>query len=474
MTRCFTLFLFCTILNCFGQKEVSIVFTDNEYKKFKKNLKTSFSDSSEAQVYLKSLQSSARKNGFLLANIDSVQTAYTPWKVYFSVNEKFDNVLLTVSDEDKSFLMKGGFSSERLLFRPSFRPAELNRLMTVWQDKYLNEGFPFAKIELKMDSIRQTVGYARLLVDKGVTVKWLKINIKGDTSVSESFVSSLLQIKKGEIYNEERVLKISEKIRQVAFLEETKVHELLFTQEGVELYLYLKSKPVSSLNGFVGLQPKLPSGYAFAGDIALKLWNVFKKGELFDLNWRNIQGQTQQLKTNLNLPFLFRTPFGLDGSFQLYKRDSSFLDVHSRVAIEYQLGGGSKVFFYYQRSNSSVLKAGQNSTTYTNLANVSSNNYGLGFKFNRLDYLPNPSTGISVDMTGSVGARTSQSFDSTNALRSTQYSGKLEFSYFFPISKRNVIRIGNQSWFLDANPLYQNELYRFGGLLQQRGFNEDE
>jgi hypothetical protein len=187
-----------------------------------------------------------------------------------------------------------------------------------------------------------------------------------------------------------------------------------------------------------------------------------------------LQGITQQLNTQLTLPFLFKTPFGVEGKFYLYKRDSSFLDVQSRLAIDYSFTGNTKAFFFYQRKSSNVLSAGKNSATYSNLANVSSNNYGLGFERVALDYSPNPRKGYLISLSASVGQRTTQVSDTSDRNQNLQLNGESVFEWYLPIAKRNVLFFGNKSWTLNTTPLYQNEILRFGGLLWQRGFNEDD
>jgi hemolysin activation/secretion protein len=46
--------------------------------------------------------------------------------------------------------------------------------------------------------------------------------------------------------------------------------------------------------------------------------------------------------------------------------------------------------------------------------------------------------------------------------------------WFFPLAKRHVIRLASINEFYYAPAIYQNELFRFGGQLSLRGFNEDE
>ena len=43
---------------------------------------------------------------------------------------------------------------------------------------------------------------------------------------------------------------------------------------------------------------------------------------------------------------------------------------------------------------------------------------------------------------------------------------------FFPIARRHVIRLANTTRSYYAPEIYENEVFRFGGLTSQRGFNE--
>src|ERR1019366_2080872 len=57
-------------------------------------------------------------------------------------------------------------------------------------------------------------------------------------------------------------------------------------------------------------------------------------------------------------------------------------------------------------------------------------------------------------------------------LTSTEYKVEYSFDYYFPLSLRNVIDIGAKGGIINSPDLFQNELYRFGGLNTLRGFDE--
>jgi hemolysin activation/secretion protein len=59
-------------------------------------------------------------------------------------------------------------------------------------------------------------------------------------------------------------------------------------------------------------------------------------------------------------------------------------------------------------------------------------------------------------------------------VKNTTYRGEIQLNWFISLSKRHVFRLANQSEFYIAPTFYQNEVFRFGGQVSQRGFNEEE
>jgi outer membrane protein assembly factor BamA len=469
------LFFCFSSLTVVAQKPFQLLFTSEDYKGFKHNPERLFKDSIGPIQYIQDFKYSAVQKGFLTASIDSAYYKDKKYFVHFFLGPKFGDISLNMSTEDFAFFRKHMNISEKFLTNQKFRPIEVAKILRDLHNCLLSNGYPFAKITLENIEVEPTRTVAFLKIEKFNELKWSKIIVKGDTAVSTSYLYNLLQIKPGNLYDETQLKFISDRISQVSFLMEIKAHEILFRPEGVELYVYVKSKPLSSVNGFLGLQPDpIKNRYFLTGELALKLVNVLKRGELLDVNWRNIQSQTQQLQAHLNFPFLFKSPFGIDGQFKLYKRDSTFLDLKTKIALQYYLKGGNYISFFYERITSSLLGGAINNTSFSNLANVKTNNYGLSISRKKVDYFPNPSRGINFIASFSVGQRQSRLTDTSSAINSLVFRGESTIEYFIPITSRNVVRVANQTYAISTTEIFQNELIRFGGLLSQRGFNEDE
>lgn len=461
---CFSFFSYC-------QNEVVLKFTNQTVFTLKKNIPKSFKDSIQLKRYLKDLRLLAIENGYFLVSVEKVNYSKGTAYVDFFLGEKFTKAHLVLSSRNKSFLRKIHNIKEGLLLNFPFNPKEIADLLKGIQEDLENNGYPFAQVTLGNIEINGNELDGEIIINEGKQTKWSAIHIKGDENLNTSFISNVIGFKEGDIYKQSLVSVISTKIQQVSYLKEVKPFELLFTAEGVELFLYLKSIPVSSANGVIGFQPNpVTNKLSLTGDIALKLINTINRGEQLGLNWKSIQEQTQSLNTRLNLPYLLKSNFGIEGSFNLYKMDTTFLELKSSLGIQYQLKKGSLIQVFYGRNSSNVLL--KNASIASNFGFVQTNNYGIRYSKIYFDYVPNPRSGIALNFNAAVGERKSRSSDTSQLNLSTTYQSSFAFEWVVPINSRNVFYYSNFSTSYYAPVIYQNEVERFGGQTTQRGFNE--
>lgn len=378
---------------------------------------------------------------------------------------KFNDIILTDSiDIDNGIFNK-------VKYTQYLSPRRFAQYLKNKANKYLNSGYPFVNVQLINSSINDRQISATLQVVKGNYSVLKEIHIKGDSSISNNTIQSIIGMTIGGVYNESIIAQIDEKISQNNFINTMKSSEILYTNEGHELFLYLKSDRVSFLRGAVGLQPDpVSQKMALTGEINLKLENTLKKGELFKLNWRSIKPQTQRLNINFNYPFLFQSPFGIASNFLLYKRDSTFLDLNAEFNVSYRLDNGILFRAHYRYINSSLLSGASNSIEFESLSSYRTNSYGLSIEKKEIDNIMNPSKGREFASKIYLGQRKLTS----DSLSNTTFSGHLNYREYIPLFKRHVIVFAGVFDFYSSPVIYQNELFRFGGLNTLRGFNEEE
>ena len=357
----------------------------------------------------------------------------------------------------------------------TFSPDELSAFLVDKLSVFSNQGFPFVNVSLDSIEIENLKIRAVIKLNKGRYFTLRKIHIRGDSSISNSTIHGIIDYSIDEVYSEEKIGAIDQKIKQTSFISTIKPSEIMYTNDGFELFLYLKSTKVSYLRGALGLQPNpISQRMALTGELNLKLENALKKGELFKFNWRSIKPQTQRMKLNLNYPYLFQSPFGIESNLLLYKRDSTFLDLNTELNVSYSLKNGFRIRAHYRFMSSSILSGGSSSLEFSNLNSYRTNAYGLSVERQALDNIVNPSKGRILNAKLYVGQRI-LSGDSTDAAeKNTTYLGNILYREYVSIFPRHVLLFGLLFDFYTSPTIFENELFRFGGLNTLRGFNEEQ
>ena len=462
------LLLFCLLFFnklLFYSQQYRIIYSFEDEWIIKRTPDSIFKNKELANKYLTDLQNTFIEEGNFLFSIDNQEETSQYKKVKLYLGPLFEEAKLELDSVDKVFLKKNGFTQESLkLTRNSLQ----NYLKTI-SEIYLNNGYPFAKLlicESKFETPTKLNG--KLTIIRGEKFVWGDVIIKGDSSIYPSLIYNLSGIKSGKTYNESILKELDKEISLLPFIEQFRKPELLFYGQKVDIYLYLKSKLVSSINGALGLQPNpATQRMAFTGQIQLKLQNVLKKAEFFEMNWRSIQPGTQNLFIQSNVPYLFKTRFGLDGKFNFYKRDSSFLEIKSTVGVIYSLRNNFTLKGFYSFWSNSTLNS---SSTIQNYTSTALNSYGISVNRKNLDYAPNPRKGSLLFAEIALGNRKVRGVE----IPRISAKGQLTIEKYYPLAKRHVLRIsGNWDWIYN-DTTYANERIRFGGLNSLRGFNEEE
>lgn len=451
----------------FSQESYTIQYENGQSeKRWPKYLKSdTLKKKNNIQVEMRRLNFNLIESGYFLNEVTLIDTSKV---CLVNLGNKFNNIILT----DSVDIENGIFN--KAIYTQHLTPRRFAQYLKNKARKYLNSGYPFVNVRLINSSIKDGQISATLEIVKGNYSVLRKIHIKGDSSVSQNTIQSIIGTTIGEAYNESKIGQIDDKISQNNFINTIKPSEILYTNEGHEIFLYVKSDRVSFLRGAIGLQPNpVSQKMALTGEVNLKLENTLKKGELFKLNWRSIKPQTQRLNINFNYPFLFQSPFGIASNFLLYKRDSTFLDLNAEFNISYRLDNGILFRAHYRYVNSNLLSGASNSIEFESLSSYRTNSYGLSIEKKEIDNIMNPSRGRIFEAKVYLGQR-KRIGDSTTSFSNTTFSGHLNYQEYIPLFKRHVVVFAGVFDLYSSPVIYQNELFRFGGLNTLRGFNEEE
>ncbi len=424
------------------------------------------------------------ERGYLACSLDSIHSpdSLNPnLKLFFYLGEQYNWTHLHFSDENKQLIEQSGYADKLYSDKP-FKPAQVKVLFEKILFYLENNGYPFAQVYLDSIRIHQSTVSASLKINKGPLILIESIFLKGDDAIDKNLLHTLIQTNEGDVFNQRIINDISTRIKETPYLEEIRPAEYEFIGEKCNLYVYVRNKNANSFNAILGILPSDNGKINITGDARIKLVNTLRKGELLDLNWRKLLPLTQNLNIQANYPFLFRTNFGIESKFDLYKKDTSYIDLNIRLGISYYINPYLKLTGFYNARRSDLLSTipYQFNTTLPSFADISINSYGVVINWSRLNYKYNPTKGAQVEITTSAGAKKIRKNANLNEivyenvnLNTSNYRSEIIYDYFIPLKKRSTLKLGINSGFIINSTIFENELFRLGGNRTIRGFDEE-
>lgn len=481
-----------------GQSNVSVNYLDtssSDIFKLPENLRVK--DSLELLNKVSKDLQRIRNEGYLAGSIDRIYELDSTWIVDVFVGNKYSLGKLSVSEIEKGILEEADYrllDFENKPLSASLISQSMNKLIKALSDN----GYPFASAQLKNSKI-ETDGKleADLTVTKGQLVLIDSLNIYGGGDISTRYLEKYLEIEPGDRYNEQKILDIKSKIKQLPFLKMDKNPTVSFFNDEAVINLNLKNANASRFDFIIGLLQNESADrnrFTFIYDFSAEMQNKLGAGEQLFLRFRRVQPEIQELDVNFEYPYLLNLPFGVDFEFSLYRNTTLNLDLDADVGIQYFLGGNNYVKASWDYFSSNLLDVDTTQILRTgrlpDRLSVSFNALGLTANIENLDYRFNPRRGFATRLDFSAGIKTinenqeitnlkSDSYDFSAAYDSLGQDGLqldivYELDYFIPIGSRSTIKTSLRSGLKSSRlALFQNELFRLGGNKNLRGFDEE-
>ncbi len=465
-------------------QKYSLQFTSNDNNtSVKKYFKTSYKDSLSIYKDIAAFKNEMISKSYLLASVDSVVFDSTNVKVYFYKGNKYVWKDFSFTGIDDYVKRKLNLNKKKTRNKP-LNITKLNSNIENLLEYYENNGYPFAEISMNNVNIDDDGVSANLEIKKNDLIRIDSIVIKGNANISKYYINKHIGIEPGDLYNDKKIRLIENKINELPFLKQIRNYELGFKNKKSKIYLYLDNKRANRFNGIVGVVPadKTTGKLLLTGELRLFLINSFKNGESISFNWKKLESTSQNLDVRFSYPFLFKKPVGTDITFSLLKQDTLYVNVNSNAGILFMIDATNFIKGYIENKSSSLLSTAgfEHITVLPAFADVKTTLYGTGIFFENLDYKYNPRKGVSVLVNIGAGTKHIKKNDKINPdvykdmeMNTRQIEGRADLSLYFPVSVRNIIKIRNISGFMSSSTLFENELFRIGGLRTIRGFDEE-
>jgi len=463
--------------------------TDSNFLHKRVQFQASLPDSTAVFAELQDVLQQLHTQAYLEASVDTLLRVDTVWAALLHVGRRYELVALRTDSVENVFLNQSGFR-QKLYQKKPFSNLQLQTLQENLLAAAENSGYPFAQVRLDSFAFENEKVTASLVLQKNQLVLLDTIAVEGDLKLSRTYLSNYLGLKSGAPYDRSRVLRLRDRLRELTFVTVAKDPLVSFAADRATVQLFLDKRRASRFDFLIGVLPNSAQTgkVLITGSFNGELYNQLGRGERIYAEFEALRPQTQELNLAFNYPYVLNLPFGVDAKFNLYKRDTTYLDLETDLGVQYLLEGGNylKVFWNNRRSNLlSVDSLLNNLQRLPPTLDVSFGNVGLEYAWQALDYRYNPRRGWNLLVRGAAGVKqirrnnrlealASESLYDLLELRSFQYRAAFRLEKFLPVLARSTVKLGAQgAYIFSKNPIYLNEQFRIGGNRLLRGFDEE-
>jgi outer membrane translocation and assembly module TamA len=260
--------------------------------------------------------------------------------------------------------------------------------------------------------------------------------------------------------------------------------------------LYLQPKRSNQINVLVGFLPanqQLGGKLLLTGEANLNLKNAFATGETILFFWQQFQSASPRLNLGFQKPYILNSAFGIDFGFELYKKDSLYLNLTVRLGLQFILSAKQSGRIALETFKTNLLTVDTATVIITkklpDIIDVSTTNLALEYEFNNTNYRLNPRSGNEFKIGISAGNKSIKQNNTITQLKSSgfnyrslydtiqkntyQLKVKTSIAHYFTAGKQSIIKtVMNAGWYESPN-YFRNELFQLGGYKLLRGFDEE-
>ncbi len=475
---------------------VNYIDKDNSFSAPEGQLQRSFNGQAACIQYIQKIPSLLAAKGYPTASVDSIAYTDTAAQIFLYVGKKYYWVKITPVGIEKRAMDESGYLEKNF----SNKPMNIPQLQAIQQRillYYEKNGYPFAEVYLDSIQVDDNKINALLKVNKFIAYHIDSIHLFGKAILSKKFLYHFLNIPPGALYNKERLQQVDKRLQQLPYIQAIQPSNISMLGSGSILNLYLSPKRSSQVDVLLGLLPGngITNKFQLTGDVKLNLQNALRGGETIIANWQSLQRKSPRLNLAYQKPYFLNSNLGLDLSFDLFKKDSSFLQVNSQIGLNYlsTINQSGKIFFQWHNNfllangvDTNIVK--QTKKLPPNI-DVNSASMGIEYDWNHTNYRYNPRSGEEIKIYATIGLKNvkpnndiinlkdpnfnyASLYDSLK-VKSYQIRIKMAASHYFPVAKQATLKVSLQSGVFLSPNVFRNELFQIGGYKLLRGFSEE-
>ena len=425
-----------------------------------------FNSNKELIKEVEKIVENLQKIGFIKASIESIKEIRdNKYSAELSIKKKYRNIYILGLDS----MSLEGYKNYVIIDKKNYLKIPITNIQDFFEklNQFISvKGFPFNSAKFRnIESFDKDNLKAIIEINYEKERKIDKVIIKGYEKFPKSYLKHLSKYKIGNRINLDDIQDKSELLNQLGFIKQTKKPEILFTNDSTIIYLYIEKKKKNSFDGFLGFSnDELDNNIQLQGYLDFELVNNFNFGEEIEFLYKSEKNADRILKTDINLPYIFSSPIGVNVGLILTKKDSTFVSNEQFINL------------FYKNSKNHKFSLGirsVNSDEQLEIENSEFEDFETLYKNFQYEHVKLNQNNLLYPVKNEVFFKISQGKRISEEQENEQLYINMDFAKIFDFGSKNGIFLNFKSEILKSDTYFTNELPRFGGAKSIRGFDEN-
>ena len=425
-----------------------------------------FNSNKELIKEVEKIVENLQKIGFIKASIESIKEIRdNKYSAELSIKRKYRNIYVLGLDS----MSLEGYKNYVIIDKKNYLKIPIINIQDFFEklNQFVSvKGFPFNSAKFRnIESFDKDNLKAIIEINYEKERKIDKVVIKGYEKFPKSYLKHLSKYKIGNRVNLDDIRKKSELLNQLGFIKQTKKPEILFTNDSTIIYLYIEKKKKNSFDGFLGFSnDELDNNIQLQGYLDFELVNNFNFGEEIEFLYKSEKNADRILKTDINLPYIFSSPIGINIGLILTKKDSTFVSNEQFINLFYKNSKNHKFSLGIRSINSDEQLQIQNSEFA---------DFETLYKDFQYEHVKLNQNNLLFPVKNQAFFKISHGKRISEEQKNEQLYVNLDIAKIFEFGSKNSIYLNIKSEILESDTYFTNELPRFGGAKSIRGFDEN-
>ncbi len=394
--------------------------------------------------------------------ISTTQPTDSTFSYQYSLGPKTSQILLYIGkNPNLKNILFPAHSSDTLSIPLSNVESFLNNKLSELEIK----GFSLATLRLINFQVVNNQLTADIDISTGKQRELNDIVISGYDKFPKGHLKNIKRLYRNKPFNQQTLNKLQTDFQKFRFVNQTKNPEILFSQDTTKVYLYLEKAKPNKFDGFIGFANDEESQkLLFTGYLDLMLVNFVNTGEELSIYWKSDGKEQKTFNASVQLPYVFKTPFGVKAMLNIFKQDSTFQNTRTALDIGYFFNYNTRLYLGYQSTESSDIQ---------NLNSFNLQDFKNSFVTTTLEFTDFNTSDILFPEKTRLNLKTGLGKRASKLTTNNQVFAEINAHHNLYLNDKNSFSVRSQNFYLQSEKYVINELHRFGGINSIRGFQEN-